>query len=600
MSISTITGLGSGLEINKLVEALANAEKAPKQTQIDLQKARTDTQLSAVGMLKGAVETFESSLLGLKSSSSSFAGFSAVSSKDTVADVSFKPIPATASKVATKPLGAAVTFDGGTLKIGHGSEVPYEVSIAAGSTLAQVRDTINSQLFAKGITANIESDADGTRLVMSSTKTGSGKDLVVTGSGTGAGTLSELGVNGALKKTATDAGHLIRAADAVQAGAGSHVLKVDKLAAASTVASSLQLPGSQYAAGELTIKIGAAGTATKISVPANASLEQIRDSINSQMSGKSISASIISDSSGARLMLSSELTGVGNDIYMTGTDGVTDLTIDPAVAQVGNGAGWLTKASDAEFSIDGLAMTSKDNTVNGLQGLSIKLQEAGTTTLSVSANTNGITASVESFVMAYNTLLTVTNGLTKVTQTTDKDGNATTQAGALVADSTLRSMMSQLRRALSNPMEGAGSLRGLADLGISTNRDGSLALDSDKLKKTVAQDPAALAQKSIVMVDPAAIQEFFTGKSGLINRIGDITSVYSGRDGLLASREASLDATKKSLGVDQVALDRRIEMLTLSLFKKFNAMDSLVARLNATSQSVLATLNALNKKGSDD
>ena len=46
-------------------------------------------------------------------------------------------------------------------------------------------------------------------------------------------------------------------------------------------------------------------------------------------------------------------------------------------------------------------------------------------------------------------------------------------------------------------------------------------------------------------------------------------------------------------------MDLRIETLTLSLFKKFNAMDSLVARLNATSQSVLATLNALNKRKDD-
>src|SRR5690606_5440160 len=110
-------------------------------------------------------------------------------------------------------------------------------------------------------------------------------------------------------------------------------------------------------------------------------------------------------------------------------------------------------------------------------------QEEGATNLSVSANTDGIVGSVESFVMAYNTLLTVTNGLTKVTETTDKDGNLTTQAGALVADSTLRSMMSQLRRTLSNPVEGAGNLKSLADLGVSTNRDGTLALDSDKLRK---------------------------------------------------------------------------------------------------------------------
>jgi flagellar hook-associated protein 2 len=189
--------------------------------------------------------------------------------------------------------------------------------------------------------------------------------------------------------------------------------------------------------------------------------------------------------------------------------------------------------------------------------------------------------------MAYNTLLTVTNGLTKVTQTTDKDGNPTTQAGALVADSTLRSMMSQLRSAFANPVQGAGDLKLLTQLGVKTSRTtGMLELDSDQLKKAVAENPAA-------------IKDFFTGKQGMFERIGNITSVYSGKGGLLASREASLTKNTERLGLDQANLDRRIEKLTLTLFAKFNAMDSLVARLNATSQSVMATLNALNKKKDD-
>lgn len=601
MAVSTITGLGSGLDINSLVKALADAEKAPKQTQIDVQKARTDTQLSAVGMLRSALETFESSLLGLKSNSSAFDAHKASSSKADVASVSLRPIPATASKVASAPLPSdgSTLFGAGTLAIKVGNESLPLVNIADDASLQDVRDAINSQLSVRGITASIETDADGMRLVLSSSKTGAGKDISVTGTGG----LTALDIDGSVRKSAGGAGYVTRSADAVQISSGSYVLKVDKLATASKVATALQVdgPGTWYADGELSIRVGATGAATKISLPKGGTLEQIRDAINEQMSSKGIQANIISDSSGARLVLSSQLTGAGNDIYVSGTGAMAALSIDPAVdgKQVGDGAGWLTEASDAEFSIDGLKMTSKDNTANSLQGLGIKLLEEGTTTISVSPNTDNIVNSVESFVMAYNTLLTVTNGLTKVTQTTDKDGNATTQAGALVADSTLRSMLSQLRRVLANPVEGAGGLKSLADLGVSTNRDGTLSLDNDKLRKVVSQDPVALAERKIPVVDVKSIQEFFTGKDGLFNRIGDITSVYSGKEGLLASREQSLTDAKESLAVDQARLDMRIASLTTSLYKKFNAMDTLVARLNATSQSVLATLNALNKKKDD-
>lgn len=464
MAITSLTGLGSGLDINKLVPALVEAEKAPKQAQINNQKARTETQLSAVGMLKSALETFESSLLALKSNSTSFDGYKASSSK---ADV------------------ASVTMGAGAV-------------------------------------------------------------------------------------------------------AGSYKLEVTSLATASKVASAVQTSSTYAAGGKLTISLGS--TPYEVSIADGASLDDVRKAINSQLGSSGISANILTDGSGgSRLVLSSEVTGAGTDISVTGENDLAALNIVGTTALDGsdkNSAGYITQAADATFKIDGLEMTSKTNTVTNLSGLAIKLQEEGTTTLSVSANTDGIAGSVESFVMAYNTLLTVTNGLTKVTATTDKDGNASTQAGALVADSTLRSMMSQMRTALTSPVEGAGTLQVLAQLGVSTNRDGTLALDNEKLKAAVVDNPQD-------------VKEFFAGEKGLFNRIGDITTVYSGAGGLLASRESSLTSAINGLAEDQASLDRRIENLTLTMFKKFNAMDGLVARLNATRDSVMATLNALNKKSDD-
>ncbi|HTO18357.1 MAG TPA: flagellar filament capping protein FliD [Pseudomonas sp.] len=588
MAITTLTGLGSGLDIKNLVPALIEAERAPKQAQIKSQMLRNETQLSAVGMLKSALEAFETSLLSLKSSSKSFDGYKAASSKEAVANVTLQPVAAKASKVASAPLvdGHDTSFaSGGTLSISMGGKT-HDISIAAGATLAEVTTAVNTQLGSQGITAGIEFEAGEVRLALLSKQTGAGNDISVSGTGD----LAQLNVDGSVEMTASSAGYITRAANAINVTQGSYVLKVDSLASASKVASAVQPDGvsTRYASGgELTIKVGG-GTPYKITVAANATLDQIRDSINSQLSAVGVSASIISDSSGARLVLSSELTGAGNDISLTSTGAdLATLDIDGTQQQAGSGAGWLTQAKDAKYFIDGLEMSSKGNTITGLQGLSIKLLEEGTTTLSVSTNADGIAASVESFVMAYNTLLTVTNGLTKVTQTTDKDGNPTTQAGALVADSTLRSMMSQLRSAFANPVQGAGDLKLLTQLGVKTSRTtGMLELDSDQLKKAVAENPAA-------------IKDFFTGKQGMFERIGNITSVYSGKGGLLASREASLTKNTERLGLDQANLDRRIEKLTLTLFAKFNAMDSLVARLNATSQSVMATLNALNKKKDD-
>src|SRR5690606_6488393 len=132
---------------------------------------------------------------------------------------------------------------------------------------------------------------------------------------------------------------------------------------------------------------------------------------------------------------------------------------------------------------------------------------------------------------AYNTLLTVTNGLTKVT--TSENGG--TQAGALVADASLRSLMSSLRSALVTPVAGGDGVNMLAQLGISTSKeDGKLVVDSEALKKAAADNPAG-------------IKAFFTGDNGMLKRVGDISNLYSKSGGLLESRETSLKSTLTDL-----------------------------------------------------
>ena len=566
MAVTTITGMGSGLNIKDLVPALIEAEKAPKQAQINTQKVRTDTQLSAVSMLKSALATFESSLLSLKSSSSAFDGYKASSSSEAIAAVTLGTGAvagsyalkvnnlATSSKVASAVQASTQFAQGGKLTISVGTATPYNVQIADNASLSDIRDAINGQLGSNGISANIIQDSQGSRLVLSSEVTGAGTDITVVGENS----LARLNIGGA-------------ASGLTQ-----------------TVSSAEMLATSTFADGTLDVTIDGVVHSVALSSllqggETELGLDDLATRLNENFAGAGLDLEAVVQGEGANRTLAYVSTsGTARSLTVAGSGSLAALA---ASGTVQSGAGYISQAADASFELDGLALTSKTNTVTALSGLSIKLQAEGTSTLSVSANTDGIAGSVESFVMAYNTLLTVTNGLTKVTQTTDKDGNPTTQAGALVADSGLRSLMSQIRSALVAPT-GSGSLRMLADLGVSTNRDGTLALDKSELN-------------AAVKANPGEIKELFTGESGLLDRIGDLTTVYTGTGGLLASREKSLNSTLENLAKDQLQLDRRIEKLTLTLFGKFNAMDNLVARLTATSQSVMATLNALNNKKDD-
>lgn len=464
MSGTTITGLGTGLDIDGMVTAIADAEKAPKQAQIDRLTTKTETSLSAVGTLTSAVETFEASLTALESSSSSFEGLGVQSSADGVASATAGAgaVPgsyevevislASSSKVASASLegGASTTFDsGGTLTIDVGDNASYEVQVAPGASLTEIRVAINSQLSATaGISANIITDASGARLVLSSEVTGEGTDLYVKGTGD----LAALNIN------------------------------VDE-------------------------------------------------------------------------------------------DGNHDLT-----QQSGTGAGSITLASNASYKIDGLELSSSTNTVTALSGLSIKLTAEGTTTLTVAPNTEGLKTSIEAFVSAYNNLITVTNALTRVTTSEDE---TSTDAGALVGDALVRSLLGSIRNELVQPSTGSGELSVLAQLGVTTNKDGTLSIDDAKLS-------------SALETHYDEVQAFFVGDDGLIPRLKSVTEPYTAPGGLLAGRTESLQKTMTQLSEQQQALDRRIDSLTTSLYTKYNNMDILVAQLNASSASLLSTLEALN------
>jgi flagellar hook-associated protein 2 len=90
------------------------------------------------------------------------------------------------------------------------------------------------------------------------------------------------------------------------------------------------------------------------------------------------------------------------------------------------------------------------------------------------------------------------------------------------------------------------------------------------------------------------IAELFTGKDGLLSRMTSATDGYAKTGGILASRQTNLSNTLDALKVDQDSLDRRITSLTTTLSAKYTAMDTLVAQLNATSKSIMTTLDSLN------
>ncbi|MEL7552774.1 flagellar filament capping protein FliD [Pseudomonas protegens] len=379
--------------------------------------------------------------------------------------------------------------------------------------------------------------------------------------------------------------------------AGKYSVTVKNLATSSKVASAAFSGGNTSAIPSGTLNITQNGINYPLTVGANATLQSVRDSINadSKMNLAGLSANIVTDSFGSRLVIGSEKTGAGTDISVSGIsgleiDGTQPMSSDtnpPSAASSGNIGGL---AKDAVFSVDGMQLTSKTNTVTqAISGLKLNLIAPTTTpiTVTVATNTEGLKTSIQKFVDAYNA---VANGITTLTKPSlDDSGNPTIPA-QLTGDSLPRSILAAIRAPLSET--GAGDkLTVLAQLGITTNQKTG-ALDFDDKKFTAAMTDKKLGGE---------VQKLFTGDGtnlGLLDRMTNAIKPFtqgvgSMTEGILTTRTKTLDMTKKKLSDQQDALDRRVATLTAVLTKKYNDMDTLVGKLKATASNITSMFEAL-------
>lgn len=233
---------------------------------------------------------------------------------------------------------------------------------------------------------------------------------------------------------------------------------------------------------------GNGGTAKSITIDStNNSLQGISDAINA--AGLGVTATIVNDGSGTpyRLSISSVNGGASNSLRITAAAGgdaaVTSLLAhDPAATQ---NLSQTAVAQNANFKVNGVAITKTSNSISDvIQGVTLNLSNVTTApvTLTVAKDTSAISSAISNFTKAYNDL----TGTLK--QNTAYD--PTTRQGAiLLGDSTVRQIQTQLRNILNTPVVGTtGSISTLSDVGVSFQRDGTLAVDSTKLNNAITNN----------------------------------------------------------------------------------------------------------------
>lgn len=442
--MASITSSAGVLDVSSLVSQLVAAERAPAENRLNLRESTAKTTLSALGVFKGALSSFQTAVNALKGSSSSLGKIAAASSTPTLF----------------------------TASAGSGAVV--------GSFGVEVLQLARAGKIATGTYASADA---------------------VVGSGT------------------------------------------------------------------VTVSAGAESFDVVLSDGDN-SLADLRDKINAATDNTGVSATILNQTGGATLVLTSRATGVANAVALS------------SAAEVG-GAAFITTtpvqtALDAEVEIDGFAYTSASNTLDEVvDGVTFNLLEAkpGTVgTLSLSLDSGSSTAAVEALVKSYNALVATV-------ATYSKYDASTRIAGPLMGDSSVRTAMQQVRAVLGSSAAG-GDYSLLAQIGVTTQADGSFKLDSGKLSTALQSDPDG-------------VKALFGGSDGYSTRLSTLLDGVLGSGGRLEAGTKGIQARLDDISDRRDALDLRMQAMERRFMAQFTALDSLLGQLSSTSNYLTQQLSSL-------
>jgi flagellar hook-associated protein 2 len=386
----------------------------------------------------------------------------------------------------------------------------------------------------------------------------------------------------------------------VTASAGSAAtsltFEVQQLAKAQSVASSAVPTASGVGSGSLTISLGGwsggvftpgAGSPVNVTInPGQDSLTEIAAKINE--AGAGVSATVLRDASGERLLVRSSATGQENGFRIevadddgsnTNETGLSRLAFDPGTAA---GMAQTQSGQNALATVNNVSINSASNRLTDtLPGLTLQLSQVTTAPVEVdvTVDTEAARKNIQAFVDAYNTL---NSTLAKATRY--EPGTKT--AGALQGDATAIGLQNSLR-GMMRSVTASSPFERLLDIGIEAKSGGELSIKTEKLD-------AALANLD-------GIKSLFTTETGDATTRGFGLKIKAFADGLLASEglvsnkstaiQGAIDRNSK----EQEKITERAARSEVRLLAQYSAMDSAMSRLSGLSAFVSQQITLWNK-----
>jgi flagellar hook-associated protein 2 len=323
------------------------------------------------------------------------------------------------------------------------------------------------------------------------------------------------------------------------------------------------------------------GTSKTVTIdPAARTLSDIKNAINGANIG--VTASIINNGS-ANYLAFTATTGAKNAMRISvGDPSLAALTYngDPLNSNMTQSVA----AQDAVIYVDTVKVTKSSNTItDAVEGLTLNLTATTatgvTTKVTVTPQMSEVKTAIEAFVKSY-------NEATKSMADLSSYDVATGKGAVLNGDGTVRSVRNQLRSLIGASITAApqGSAS-LTDIGITTQRDGSLGIDASKLNKALA--------------DPTKNFTALFANVGTNRGYGAQMDVAIGRIlspvGTISAHTNSINSSIQDLGKQRDSLTLRLAGVEARYRKQFSALDTAMASMTTTSSFLTQQLASLAK-----
>ena len=513
MASGTITslGVGSGLQLQDILDQLRAVDEQPITTKKD-SVTTLESQLNEFTVVNNNLLTMKSSALDL-SLSSTFLGRTVTSSDESVLAASVVDSTAVQNtSVTVDRLASKSTWMTG--------------GVASEDSIVYVPTSQESTTGVTDPAVDAVASTDGTIVL-----TFGGTDTITVDVGPTAGVTTMVQLVNAINNDAEnvgggDNGRLVTAST-YQGADSKWYLKMETdfsggTGEANRVAITSNDTDLAFSPPSKTFSYQVGSETYNLDIAADTTLNQLVDQVNDDSSSPPVTASVIDDGSATdpyKLVLQSDSTGSDNEI--TNITQLPDITL---AVQSATGSDL-----NAQVTMDGVSYQRQSNTISDvLSGITMNLQGAGTSTLSVANNDENLAGKITDFVTAYN------DAVQEIKTSSGYDTDTSTFG--ILAGTTIPDLSYGLENIMTTSVkaDSTSTVTSLFDLGFAFNRDGTITIDTAVLDNALASSPDAVS--SFFLGDSDA------GITGFADQVNGYLRELTGGTGQIAAEKTGAQA----------------------------------------------------------